>query len=325
MERDFKGIWISKYIWLRKDLNIIEKGLLAEIDSFDIGEGCSATNKYFADFFGVSATWISKLISRLKKKNYITIEMKYKKGTKELEERILRIVPVSTDISMLYNCNSIDIEQEDNTLLNDSSIGVEQEFKGALNDSANPIEQQFKDIIKEEDINNIYNNNLNNIDLINNNINNNQLDKINNIELNNKLINNNINNNIYNKDLQKIVKFYEENINFLSPTIYYEIQSYLEDRLEADLIIRALKEAVDRNCRNWKYANGILSNCKSNNIKTLHDFEIGQEQFKNKNNKTKPKKVIDTSQFKEVEISEEDYTRKLKEAVKKRQRGGVNV
>jgi len=305
--RDFKGIWISKYIWLRKDLNIIEKGLLAEIDSFDIGEGCSATNKYFADFFGVSATWISKLISRLKKKNYITIEMKYKKGSKELEKRILRVVPISTDTNMLYDYNSIDIKQKDNTVLNDSSIGIEGEFKGVLNDSTTPIEQEFKDIIEEEDINNIYNNNLNN----------NQIDNINNIELNNKLINNNINNNIYNKDLQKIVKFYENNINLLSPTIYEEIQSYLKDGIEADLIVRSLKESVDRNCKSWKYAKGILDNCVINKIMTLHDFEIQQEQFKNK---TKPKKTIDTSQYKEVEISEQDYAKKLKEAVKKRQR-----
>lgn len=320
MERDFKGIWIPRHIWFNEDLGGLEKVLLAEIDSFDIGEGCTANNQYFADFLKISKTWASKLISNLQKKKYITIEMKYKKGTKELDKRILRVVPISADTSMLYNDNSIGIEEKDNALLNDSSIPLEQEDNTPLNNKTSPLEQQFKDIIKEEDIN-INNNKLNNIDLINNNINNNQLDNINNIELNNKLINNNINN-IYNKGLQKIVSFYEKNINLLSPTIYEEIQEYLKDGLEADLIVRALKEAVDRNCKNWKYANGILSNCKANNVLTLHDFEIQQEQFKNKSS---PKKKIDTTQFKEVEISEKDYAQKLKEAAIKRQRGVVNV
>jgi hypothetical protein len=35
MERDFKGIWIPKEIWLLKDLNYIQKILLIEIDSLN--------------------------------------------------------------------------------------------------------------------------------------------------------------------------------------------------------------------------------------------------------------------------------------------------
>ena len=51
MERNFKGVWIAAEIWLDKDLTLVEKALLAEIDSFtgngksfifDIGEGSVA-------------------------------------------------------------------------------------------------------------------------------------------------------------------------------------------------------------------------------------------------------------------------------------------
>ena len=33
--RDFKGVWIPKEIWLNPDLTLVEKCLLVEIDSLD--------------------------------------------------------------------------------------------------------------------------------------------------------------------------------------------------------------------------------------------------------------------------------------------------
>ena len=47
--RDFKGVWIPKEIWLNTDLSIIEKVLLVEIDSLDNSDrGCFASNEYLA-------------------------------------------------------------------------------------------------------------------------------------------------------------------------------------------------------------------------------------------------------------------------------------
>ena len=65
MNRGFKGIWIPKEIWLSKELTIQEKVMLAEIDSLDNGEGCFATNEYFADFMGLSKDRARKIISSL--------------------------------------------------------------------------------------------------------------------------------------------------------------------------------------------------------------------------------------------------------------------
>lgn len=39
MSRKFKGIWIPANVWLGTELSIIEKVLLAEIDSLDNDEG----------------------------------------------------------------------------------------------------------------------------------------------------------------------------------------------------------------------------------------------------------------------------------------------
>ena len=69
--RDFKGIWIPKEIYLDQELNWTEKILLMEIDSLDNKDGCYAKNKYFADFLGKSEGYISQCISKLTKLGYI--------------------------------------------------------------------------------------------------------------------------------------------------------------------------------------------------------------------------------------------------------------
>lgn len=67
MEREFLGIWIPKEIWVCPNISLLEKCLLAEIESLDIeGKGCCASNKYFAEFFGATETTISTSISHLK-------------------------------------------------------------------------------------------------------------------------------------------------------------------------------------------------------------------------------------------------------------------
>lgn len=89
MERDFKGVWISKEIWLAKNLNWSEKVLLTEIDSLSkLGE-CFASNEYFAEFLGLSKDRVSKLISSLSKKKFISVKILYKDGTKQVEKRVI--------------------------------------------------------------------------------------------------------------------------------------------------------------------------------------------------------------------------------------------
>jgi hypothetical protein len=44
MNRDFKGVWIPKDVWLDHNLTWMEKLLLVEIDSLDAEKGCFASN-----------------------------------------------------------------------------------------------------------------------------------------------------------------------------------------------------------------------------------------------------------------------------------------
>ena len=88
MEREFKGIWIPKEIWLDDNLTWSEKMLLVEIDSLaTLEKGCIATNEYLSSFFNLSKDRISKLISSLKAKGYIEVKLIYNGDTKQIIKR----------------------------------------------------------------------------------------------------------------------------------------------------------------------------------------------------------------------------------------------
>ena len=74
-ERDFKGVWIPKVVWLDGRLNALEKVILTEIDSLDQGErGCWASNKHIAEFCQCSETKVSTAISKLIKFGYLYVK-----------------------------------------------------------------------------------------------------------------------------------------------------------------------------------------------------------------------------------------------------------
>lgn len=72
-ERDFKGVWIPKEIWLSCELSLMEKVLFVEIHSLDNERGCFASNRHFAEFFDVSERQIRTYLGSLKEKGYITV------------------------------------------------------------------------------------------------------------------------------------------------------------------------------------------------------------------------------------------------------------
>lgn len=90
-DRDFKGIWIPKKVWLCKDLTLQEKVFLVEIDSLDNEKGCFAGNGYFADFFDLSKTRVSLVIKSLIEKGYVKRTLNYKKGSQEILNRVLKV------------------------------------------------------------------------------------------------------------------------------------------------------------------------------------------------------------------------------------------
>lgn len=71
-ERDVKGIWIPIEIWEDEDLTPFEVLLLAEIDSFDTGQGCFKKDETLADRMRCSVSHLSNTLSSLRKRDYIS-------------------------------------------------------------------------------------------------------------------------------------------------------------------------------------------------------------------------------------------------------------
>ena len=73
-ERDFKGVWIPREVWLDERLNMLDKGILTEIDSLDITDsGCFASNSYLAEFCQCTERKVSDTISKLITLGYIKV------------------------------------------------------------------------------------------------------------------------------------------------------------------------------------------------------------------------------------------------------------
>jgi hypothetical protein len=102
-----------------KSLTPNAKLLYGEITALCSKEGyCWASNAYFADLYDVSMRAISGWVSQLAEKNYITIELIYREGSKEIQHRYVRLFPGVTK---------------------KTSIGQEENFRP-------PIEENFQDI-----------------------------------------------------------------------------------------------------------------------------------------------------------------------------------
>lgn len=143
-QRDFKGVWIPKKIWVAKDLGWTEKLVLVELDSLDNENGCFASNDYLAEFFKLSKDRISRIISSLKEKGYITVELHYKQGTKQIEKRVIR-----------SNIHQYPIGENTNTLLAKTTIGIGE-------NTNTPIGENTKD--NNTSFNNTSNNTINKTD-----------------------------------------------------------------------------------------------------------------------------------------------------------------
>ena len=106
---------------VRYDPNLKDKAklLYGEITALTNEKGyCWATNKYFADLYGVSTVTISTLIKNLIENGYIFSEIVYKEGSKEILNRYLKIV--KNPIKENLNTPSKENFKENNTSSNNT-------------------------------------------------------------------------------------------------------------------------------------------------------------------------------------------------------------
>ena len=123
MNRDFKGVWIPKDVWLDHNLTWMEKLLLVEIDSLDAEKGCFASNGYFGEFFNLSNSRVSEMITSLVSKGYITTFLLYE--GKQVKQRILTpTIPIRKIDGGIRNTEGGYSEKakDNNTLINNTTI-----------------------------------------------------------------------------------------------------------------------------------------------------------------------------------------------------------
>lgn len=62
----------------KDDLTVIEVNILKAIQALDKGQGCFATNSYFAEYFNLHPVTVSRMIKKLEEKGYISIYLERK-------------------------------------------------------------------------------------------------------------------------------------------------------------------------------------------------------------------------------------------------------
>ena len=133
MNRDFKGIWIPKEVWLSDKLTLQEKVFFVEISSLDNADGCFANNQYFAEFFGLSKTRVSLIIKSLIEKGYVTSVLIYKEGTQQILKRVIKVcyIPYLRKVKdpPQQNLNTPPLEKlkDSNTVINNTINNTKKE------------------------------------------------------------------------------------------------------------------------------------------------------------------------------------------------------
>lgn len=98
--------------------------------------------------------------------------------------------------------------------------------------------------------------------------------------------------------LQKAIDFYNNNIGMITPYGLEVLSDYAKE-MQIDLMILAMKKAVEANKRTIQYIKGILNNWSKKGIKTVIEAEKEDEQFKD--SKQIKVKSADKKQFQNYE------------------------
>lgn len=146
--RDFKGVWIPKEVWLDTRLNALDKVILMEIDSLDQGEkGCYASNEHLATFCQCSKTKVSTAISKLIECGYVYIQ-NFDGRKRELKSRLSNF-----ERQNIKNCNA-DIQnlKESNTYRNTDNNTVSN--KKERKNKSKSYDEQIAEYTQNEELQN---------------------------------------------------------------------------------------------------------------------------------------------------------------------------
>lgn len=119
----------------------------------------------------------------------------------------------------------------------------------------------------------------------------------------------------------KVFQFYQENIGILSSHQAEVLNSYLDDGLEPELIIEAMKDSLGSDNK-WKYLCSILQNCIKSNILTLTQYNAAKVEHKNKSKSRDPTISAPAPLKTWAEIKEEQFQKNTREVIEKLKKEG---
>lgn len=140
-DRDFKGVWIPKDIWLNDELTLIEKIIFVEIDSLDNENNCIAGNDYLATFCGCSERKVSDAIKKLCDLGYIEIL------SFDGRHRKIRVVKSADETRKICEAATKKVQANniDNNITNNNSFSKEKDEKISDYDSHMYSPEEMKD------------------------------------------------------------------------------------------------------------------------------------------------------------------------------------
>lgn len=150
-ERDFKGVWIPKVVWLDTRLNALDKIILTEIDSLDNSEeGCFASNQYLAEFCQCSPSKVSSSISNLINYNYLYVK-KFDGRIRYLKSRLSKNENQTSKICKADYQNLEEININNNTINNTTNKKKERKSTTSYDEIINSKinNQEIKDLLYE--------------------------------------------------------------------------------------------------------------------------------------------------------------------------------
>ena len=119
-EENFKYIILPEYITKDKNLTDKEKSIYSMILTLSKNQECIMSNAYISSMLNISKVHSSRLISSLRDKGYINVQIIYKENSKEMLKRILtpinkcvntykqiRTRPINTDVKDIIKNNNI--------------------------------------------------------------------------------------------------------------------------------------------------------------------------------------------------------------------------
>lgn len=147
-ERDFKGVWIPKQVWLDSRLTALDKVILTEVDSLDQSErGCYASNKHIAEFCQCSETKVSKSISQLIKYGYLYVQ-NFDGRQRELKSRVSNFASQPCKKDKADEQKMQESNTDTNTVINTSIKDIVAYLNSKIGTDYKPTTTKTKSAIK---------------------------------------------------------------------------------------------------------------------------------------------------------------------------------